>query len=113
MCLGVRSCVCGFECVRVSVLCGCVYLCDLEEGDQTSNRLGIEMNATGVWVCVTVSECVFHVCDYISLCVSIPFTDLVKIEIGNKCIVSGGVGVGMVGVGVGGGGGGVSEGGAV
>ena len=51
VCLGVRSCVCGFECVRVSVLCGCVYLCDLDEGDQTSNRLGTEMNETGVWVC--------------------------------------------------------------
>ena len=71
---GVVVCVCRFVCVWVcvwvAVLCGCVYLCDLEEGDQTSNRLGIEMNATGVWVCVTVSECVFHVCDYISLCVS-------------------------------------------
>ena len=63
MCLGVRSCVCGFKCVCVCVLYGCVYLCDLDEGDQTSNRLGIEMNETGVWVCV--SECVFHVCDYI------------------------------------------------
>ena len=63
VCVWVSVLVFGFECVRVSVLCGCVYLCDLDEGDQTSNRLGIEMNETGVWVCV--SECVFHVCDYI------------------------------------------------
>ena len=44
----------------------------------------------------------------IIFCVSIPFTDLVEIEIGNKCIESGGGGVGL-----GGGGGGVCEGGAV
>ena len=41
----------------------------------------------------------------IIFCVSIPFSDLVKIEIGNKCIESGrgGGGVGVVGVGLGGG----------
>ena len=47
--------------------------------------------------------------------VSILFTDLVEIEIGNKCIESGrgGGGVGVVLVGLGGGGGGVCEGGVV
>ena len=81
VCVG-AWCVCVGLSVYVFVyfvdvfLCECHCLSDLDEGDQTS-RLGTEMNATDVWFCV--SECVFHVCDYICLCVSIPFTDLVKV----------------------------------
>ena len=57
--VGLSVCDCVFVCCVDVFMCECHCLCDLEGGDQTSNRLGIEMNATDVWVCV--SECVFNV----------------------------------------------------